>query len=408
MPKYKYTAVDVDNKRHTGYYVCENPEDLRRQLSRSGLFLVKSSLAEDSGWNKAMTLTGKLPMKDLTIFCRQFSIMISAGISIVDCLLSLKEQKFNKATQQAIGKLADDINTGMLLSEAMKKQKKAFPEFFISMVYVGENSGTLDEILQHLASYYEKSQDLKKKTVSALVYPIILILLAIGVIALLVFYIIPTFEKALAEMDVDMPWFTMLLFNGTHWLIDHIIIIGSVIVGTGIILFIFGRFKKGKYIYAMIGYNASPFMDLRRCIVTARFSRALGLLLKGGTGMMTSLNMISTILGNYYVTEKFKSVVSEIENGSSVTIALEKSKLFKKMLVQMVDVGEKSGALDDVLLSSCDFFDNEVNNTLQRLTSLIQPIILIILAVVILLTFIAMYSPILSVMNNIQPTQIQI
>lgn len=405
MQKYKYTAVDANNKKYRGYYVANNTDDLRRQLANSGLYLVKQTLAEGTGLNRAISLTGKLPIKDLTVFCRQFSIMITAGIPIVECINSLKQQKFKEETRQSLNKLYDDLNSGMLLSEAMRKQKKAYPNFFISMIYVGENSGTLDMILKHLADYYENDQATRKKLSSALIYPIILFILAIGVVSLMVFYVIPKFQESLAKMNVPMPTITNVIFNFSNWMIDHALVIGIVIASIILVLFVFGRFKFGRYVYDTIKYKFFLTRTVYMNITTSRFARSLGLLLTGGTNMMNALSMVEGILGNKYAEKKFHQVIVDIENGSNITTALEKSHLFRKMLIQMVDVGEKSGALDEVLLRSCEFFDQEVQASINKLTSLIQPVILIFLAVAILLMFLGIYSPILSIMDNLSGVQ---
>ncbi len=401
MQKYKYTAVDASDKKFKGYYVANNPDDLRRQLANSGLFLVKYSLAEEAGWGKAISLSNKLPLKDLSVFCRQFSIMISAGIPIVECINTLKEQKYKALTKQSLAKVYDDLNSGMLLSEAMKKQKNAYPNFFVSMIYVGENSGSLDIILKHLATYYENQIETKKKLISAMIYPMILLVLSLLLVGLMTFYVIPKFMESFKDIDIQMPALTMALFNISNWLIDHILMIVIIIVSIVIVLFVFGRFELGKYVYDSIKYNFFLTRNLYMNMTTAKFARSLGLLLTGGTNMMSSLLMIRNILGNKFAEKRFDQVIKDIENGVNITEALRRSKLFRNMLIQMVDIGEKTGALDEVLMRSSDFFDMEVQEAIKKVTSMIQPIILIFMGGSVGLMFLAIYSPILKMITTL-------
>ena len=401
MQKYKYTAVNVNKKRFTGIFLAENVSELKNQLAKQGLYLISSKVVKNSKPSLALSLSGKIPVKELTTFSRQFAIMINAGISIVDSIGSLKNQPYSQFFRQSLSIIHEDLNAGIMLSDAMKKQKRAYPEFFTSMVYIGESSGSLDEILTNLADYYENDTAIKSKTKSAFVYPGVLLALMIGVIALMMLFVVPTFQKSLADLEVQMPALTKAVFDLSNAVVDNILTIVITIVSVILVLVIFGKTKIGRYCYDMLKYHLPIIKKVQRNLLTSRFARAFGLLLAGGTDMLESLNMISRILGNKYVEKKFRLAVKDIERGVNITLALDSYKMFEQMLIQMISVGERTGELDTVLLNSCKFFDQQVEDSLKSMTSLIQPILLIIMGGAIGTMFLAVYSPILSIMQQL-------
>ena len=254
MQKYKYTAVNVNKKKFTGVFLADNVNELKSQLAKQGLYLTSSKVVKNSKPSWALSLSGKIPIKDLTTFARQFAIMINAGISIVDSIGSLKSQPYSQFFCQSLSIIHEDLNAGIMLSDAMKKQKSAYPEFFISMVYIGESSGSLDEILVNLADYYENDMAIKSKTKSAFVYPGVLLALMIGVIALMMLFVIPTFQKSLADLEVQMPKLTQIVFDLSNKVVDNILSIVITIVSIILALVIFGKTKIGKYVYDMLKF----------------------------------------------------------------------------------------------------------------------------------------------------------
>lgn len=401
MLKYKYTAVNVEKKKFNGILLAENVNELKTLLARQGLYLVSSKVMKNSKPSRALSLSGKIPIKELTTFCRQFAIMINAGISIVDSIGSLKSQPYSQFFKQSLSLIHEDINSGMMLSEALKRQKSAYPEFFTSMIYIGEGSGSLDEILVNLADYYETDMSIKSKTKSALAYPIVLMIIMVGVVAIMMLFVVPTFEDTLAELEVEMPFITKTVFDASHAVVQNIRTILIVIVGIFVALTVFGKFKIGRFVYDTLKYHLPIIKKVQRNLVTSRFARAFGLLLSGGTDMMESLNMIANVLGNKFVEKNFRMAIRDIERGMNITTALASYDMFKQMLIQMISVGERTGELDSVLLSSCKFFDQEVEDSLKSMTSMIQPILLVVMGGVIALMFLAIYSPMLSIMQGL-------
>lgn len=401
MQKFKYTAVNVNKKKFNGIYLAENVTELRNMLARQGLYLTSARVMKNQRPSAALSLSGKIPIKELTTFCRQFAIMINAGISVSESIGSLKNQDYSAFFKQSLSIVHEDLNSGMMLSEALKKQKRAYPEFFTSMIYIGEGSGSLDVVLNNLADYYETDAQIKSKTKSALVYPIVLLVIMVSILAVMTFFVIPTFEEALSELDVQMPALTTTIFNMSHKIADNIVTILIVIASVVAALVIFGRFRIGRYTYDTLKYKLPVIKKVQRSMVTSRFARAFGLLLSGGTDLMEAMYMISNVLGNKYVEKRFRLAVNEVERGMNLTMALDSYNIFQQMLIQMISVGERTGELDTVLMSSCEFFDQEVENSLKAMTALIQPVLLVIMGGAIAIMFLAVYSPILSIMNTL-------
>ena len=402
MKKYSYVAVNQNRKQFTGSFLAENEDDLRRQLSQQGLYLVSAKTVSDKSPKASFFSVGsKVTLNELTVFCRQFSIMINVGISVVDSLNMLQQQKFSGLMKKILYMMSEDVQSGLLLSEAMEKHKKTFPEFFRSMVFVGEKSGSLDKVLVNVADYYEKSASLKKKIKSAMSYPAILLALTIGLVGLMVFYVIPTFQKALSTMSLEMPALTMAIFNVSNFMIDNwrkIVMILFVVIAFFVLL---GRTKSGKYLYHTIMVYVPPLKSFTSYSVASKFSRTFGLLLYSGMDIVASLDLVTTLLGNRNVEKRFRMAVTDIKKGMNMTLAFEAYRLFPQLLMQMIAVGEKTGALDEVLMSSCRHFDELTENALQSITSLIQPILLVFMGGAIGVMFLAVYSPIITIMKGI-------
>lgn len=391
----------MNKKKFNGIYLAENVTELRNMLARQGLYLTSARVMKSQRPSAALSLSGKIPIKELTTFCRQFAIMINAGISVSESIGSLKNQDYSAFFKQSLSIVHEDLNSGMMLSEALKKQKRAYPEFFTSMIYIGEGSGSLDVVLNNLADYYETDAQIKSKTKSALVYPIVLLVIMVSILAVMTFFVIPTFEEALSELDVQMPALTTTIFNMSHKIADNIVTILIVIASVVAALVIFGRFRIGRYTYDTLKYKLPVIKKVQRSMVTSRFARAFGLLLSGGTDLMEAMYMIANVLGNKYVEKRFRLAVNEVERGMNLTMALDSYNIFQQMLIQMISVGERTGELDTVLMSSCEFFDQEVENSLKAMTALIQPVLLVIMGGAIAIMFLAVYSPILSIMNTL-------
>ncbi len=401
MQKYRYVAVDIDKKKFKGYFLAENEDDLRMQLARQKLYLVRAIPVSDKPPSAFFSVSGKVKTVELTTFCRQFAIMINSGISIVDSLAILKEQAYSSFFKKVIASVWEDVKVGILLSEAMAKHKKVFPHFFTSMAYVGEQSGMLDEVLRSVADYYETDAKIKRKTRGALVYPAFLAVMMLGIVILMVAYVIPTFEESLSAIDVQMPMITQVIMNISHWFQTYWMYLFLAIVLLVVILIAINRTPKGKYVFHSILLKLPIFGKVQVALISSRFARGFGLLLSSGMDVVDAMEVISPVLGNKNVEKRFRMATADVREGKSLTEALTNHHLFPMILLQMVSVGEKTGSVDQVLLQSSSYFDEQAERSLTAMTTLLQPILLGIMAAIVVVLFIAIYSPMFAMMTQL-------
>ncbi|HIT77869.1 MAG TPA: type II secretion system F family protein [Candidatus Limihabitans stercoravium] len=401
MKKFKYTAVNLQRKKVTGIFLAEDEQELAMRLAEQNLYLVKAKQITQTTASTFFSTTGKVSANELATFCRQFAIMFNTGISIVDSLEILKNQSYSGLLKKTLEFLHEDVKAGQLLSQALEKHKKIFPRFLLSMIYVGEISGALDKILITLADYFETDASIKKKTKSAMIYPVILIFMAIGIIVLMVAFIIPTFMEALGSLDVEMPPLTIALYNTSVWFRTNWKMLFLVIFAIVMLFMLWKRTASGKVAWDGFKFKAPIIGKVVKSLVTARFARAFGLLIDGGLDVIDAMETSKIVLGNKYVEKKFEQAINDVKQGLSITEALDGYKIFPPLIIQMISVGEKSGSLAEVLIRSCSFFDNQAEVTISSMTTIIQPIILAIIGGSVGVLFYAIYSPLLQVMENI-------
>ena len=402
MPKYKYVAVDLQKKKYKGVFIAEDERDLSVQLTKQGLYLVSSSLYKGGTPSAFFTLgTGKVKVTELAVFCRQFAIMISTGVSLLDCIENLRRQPYSMYFKSILRVVCEDVKGGAMLSQAFDKHKKIFPNFFCSMVHVGEESGRLDTVFLSLADYYETDASIRRKVRSALSYPMMLAMMTVGIIVLMLAFVIPTFRSSLSAMDVEIEGLTKTVYDISEFLLLYwkVLVLALIFVGGGIYLFL--RTDKGKRAMDLIKIKLPVVKRIQINLITARLARSLAIMLSGGMDLATALEKVSIVIGNSYVRERFEEAAQDVHEGMSLTVALEKQELFPRMLLQMVSIGEQTASLEEVLNRSCKFFDEQVETSLNSMTAKIQPIMLIIMAGVVGTLFIAAYSPMLAIMNTL-------
>ena len=402
MPTYKYVAVNLQKKKYKGIFIAENEQDLATQLSKQNLYLESAKIYKGGTPSAFFTLgTGKVKLSELTTFCRQFSIMISTGIPLLECIDSLKMQSYSAYFRSILQVISEEVKGGAMLSEALEKHKKVFPDFFRSMVRVGEVSGKLDSVFISLADYYESDAAIKRKAKSALTYPIMIAFMTIAVVVLMMAFVIPTFRDALSDLEVPIVGLTKAVYDASDFLLSYWRIIIVIVIVLGGSIFGFSRTNAGKKVFDIFKIKCPVIGKITINLITARFARAFGLLLSSGMDLTTAFHTISIVLGNVYVEEKFNEAAEDVRHGVTLTNALQKQGLFPQMLIQMVSVGEKTASLEEVFGRSCKFFDEQVETSLSSLTSKIQPIMLLIMGVVIGMLFLAVYSPMLAIMDKL-------
>lgn len=400
MPVYKYVAVNPQKIKVKGKYIASDEKELAALLARNNLYLISSTIYKDGTPSAFFTTgTGKVGLKDLTPFCRQFSIMINAGIPAIDCLESLKKQKYSAYFRSILQVIYDDVKGGEMLSFALDKHAKVFPNFFRSMVHVGEASGRLDTVFLSLADYYEADDAIKRKAKSALSYPLFLLGLAVAIVVIMLTFVVPTFKDTMEKMDVEATGITAIVYDVSNYITENW---QPILLGTVLVVFFVGLFlqtKTGKYTLDVLGIYVPLVNTVQIDMVSARFSRAFSILLDSGMDLSTSLDTVGLILGNQYMQKRFTKAASRVKHGMTLTEALRRYHLFPEILVQMVAVGERTASLPEVLKRSCAYFDQKVDASLNSFTSKIQPIMLLVIGAIVGVLFLAVYSPMMGMMN---------
>jgi len=401
VKKYKYKAINLYGKTFQGTFLAENERDLREKLALQNLYLVSAKVTTDKAPNPFFSVSGKSSVGELSTFCRQFSIMLTSGTSIVDSLAILKGQTYSAYFKRVIEQVYEDVKTGKLLSEAVDKHKRYFPNFFRSMIRVGEVSGAIDSVLIAVADYFETDSKMRAKTRAALAYPMVLIVMAIGIIVLMVAFIIPTFQESLSALDVEMPALTLAIYDLSNAFRENwaniLIVVAAVVILWTILL----KTKVGRYYWDKAKFHMPLVKKIVRNNIAARFCRAFSLLVGSGMDIVDAMDEVCIVFGNTYVAEQFKKAADDVRQGMTLTMALKSYNLFPTMLVQMVSVGEKTAELESVLSRSCSFFENQVERSIASMTSIIQPLILSVIGLSVGVLFYAVYAPLLNIMNTL-------
>ncbi|HAJ78049.1 MAG TPA: hypothetical protein DCO89_03180 [Clostridiales bacterium] len=402
MNKFIYVAKNLEGKKIKGTYIAEDESYVRESLAKNQLFIVSIKKISKKAPSAFFSISGRVGINELTSFCKQFSVLISSGISIIDSINTLKNQPYSNLLRKTLQKVEDDLYEGMMLSESMKKYPKAFPKFFSSMIYVGETSGKLDEVLISVANYYTRERKNKNKLKSALAYPIVLFLLMIGVMVVMLHFVIPTFISSFSAMDIEMPWLTMALFNLSTFFRYNWQYIGLTIVIVLAIIYLFSKTEKGRLFIDRCKVTLPIFKKINMAIFTSQLVQSLGLLLGSGLDIITSLEAISNIINNKYLESQFNRVILDVKKGIPLSTAISLEMKLSAVVTEMIAVGEKTGKTDKMLLQTNEYFDQEVEKALGLISTLVQPILLAILGAFIAIMFVAMYLPILSMITSIK------
>ena len=339
--------------------------------------------------------------KRIAIFTRQFSVMLDAGLPLVQCLEILGDQEENRTFQQIIQQVRSDVESGASLADAMKKHPKAFDALFTNMVAAGESGGILDIILQRLSTYIEKAVKLKSQVKSALIYPVSIIVIAALVVYIILWKVIPVFAQLFSGMGAEMPALTRMVINASNFVGSYSPFIVLVLVFGGVAINRWHNTPHGKRILDGLMLRIPIIGMLLRKIAVARFCRTLGTLTASGVPILDGLEITAKTAGNAIIEDAVMAVRKSVEEGKSVSEPLAQTKVFPSMVVQMINVGEQTGALDQMLSKIADFYEDEVDTAVAGLMKLIEPIMISVLGVIIGTIVAAMYLPLYSILSKI-------
>lgn len=399
MPKYKYTAVDVQGNNVYDTIFASDMAEFNAILKQKGEFCLNVKQLEDDD-RRGKVAVSSLGLKDLSVLCKQFATMLNAGITIVKSLDVLYRQAEKKKIRDILLNIYEQVQTGKSLSEAMGNTEGAFPDFMISMIEAGEMSGSLDIVMNRLATHYEKELKIRSKVTSAMIYPIILCVVGISVVFVLFTFVMPNLMDMFDKEN--LPTITKVLFAisnimRTSW---PILLMG--IGGIGVGLYTFKGLKPIKMLISKFKIFLPGFGKLNIKIMSSAFCRTMSSVFSSGMSLITSLELTANCLNNAYVSERMSLVIDDIRSGSTLSASLSKMEVFPQMMLTMISVGEESGALDEVLSKTSDFYDLEADDAIQKMVTLLEPLMIVGLGLIVGVVVIGIMAPIYGMYDNIQ------
>ena len=423
MPNFNYTALDAKGEQSDGLIAATTEGEAVQKLR--GLGLYPTQIAEEGKGKPAVA--GKAPAKKakgkslnmtigktkttvkpkvLMIFTRQLATLIDAGLPLLRSLTVLGKQEPNPALKSTISSLADSVQGGSTFSESLAQHPRMFNKLYVNMVKAGELGGVLEVVLNRLAEYQEKAQKLKNKIVSAMVYPAIVMFIAVAILIFLMVFIVPKFKEMFAETDSSLPLISQIVFGFSEFCLSRPLILPNVVwifVGIGILFAVFntiGKTKGGRLFIDKMKLHMPIFGDIQRKSAVSRFSRTLGTLVTSGVPILQALNITRDTAGNVVISDAIGKVHEAVKEGESIVTPLSSSGVFPNMVISMVDVGEETGQLPEMLLKVADVYDDEVDNAVTALTSILEPVMIVILALVVGAVVFALFLPLIKMIST--------
>lgn len=382
MPSFQYTAIDKAGKKKTASIEAENAAKVSSQLKSEGLIPVE--IKEQGALNKDINLGGilkkKVKVRDLSVFCRQFVSMNRAGVTILETLRLLTEQTENQSLREAAQEAYLGVQKGDSLATSMKKSPKVFPELLIHMVSAGEASGSLDIAFERMAEQFEKSAKLQALVKKAMVYPIVVLVVAIAVVIVMLTYVVPTFMGMFADMDIEMPKITLMVVAASEFMQTHVILILVVIAAAVAFFMWFKKTPIGEAIFAKIALKAPLFGNLTTKSSSAKFARTLSTMLAAGIPMPEAVEITSGTINNLFYKQAMIDAKNDVMQGVPLSQPLERCGLFPPMVYHMTRIGEETGNIEEMLDTMANYYDEEVEAATQSLMAALEPMIIVLLA----------------------------
>lgn len=401
MPGFSYVAVDKRGKEKRGSLEAETRERALEQLKAEGLIPV--SVREQGALNKEIdfSIGKKVKPRDLSVFCRQFVSITQAGVPMKEALQMLSEQTENKWLKRAISEVLLNVEKGNTLADSMRSQPDIFPPMLVNMVEAGEQSGSLEMAFSRMAVHFEKEAKLKATIKKATIYPIILVIAAIGVIAVMLLFVIPIFIDMFADLDIEMPALTMFVMNSSKWMTSHWYVLLAIIVGVVVAYKLIYKTTQGRLTIDRIKMKMPLFGKLTVKTACSQFARTMSTLLMSGISTIDALETTSKIVNNIHYTNAMLKAREEVMKGIPLSEPLEASGIFPPMVYHMTGIGEETGNVEEMLEKMADYYDEEVEMTTQSVLAAMEPIIILFMALIIGTLVIAVISPIASMYNGL-------
>ncbi|NCB20866.1 MAG: type II secretion system F family protein [Clostridia bacterium] len=382
MPIYKYKARNNNTgRKKSGLLVGLNETEITNRLRRLNLTLDSLLDVSNSFEAKLNFFLNPIKVKDLVIFSRQFAVMISANMPVVESLIILIDQTNNVTLKKLVADLAYDVDSGSLLSDAFARRPKVFSEFFVNIIKSGETSGKLDEVLTYLADEMEKSYDMSSKIKGAMIYPTFILVGLTGVGVVLMIYVIPNLTEVMVETGMELPLSTRIIIAVSNFMKNYILLIILALVALVFAIRHYISTKTGRYQLDYLKLKMPVFGKLFKYIYLMRFTRSLSTLLKGGVNISRSLEITSKVVGNVIYRDLIIETLDAINDGGPISSVMEASPDVPKMVPQMISIGERTGKLDSVLDKVTEFYGRESDAMLANLSALMEPLIMVVMGV---------------------------
>tara|TARA_Y100001970_G_scaffold201848_1_gene245661 strand:- start:575 stop:1816 length:1242 start_codon:yes stop_codon:yes gene_type:complete len=404
MAEFSYIARDEKGYRQTGNISSENYNTAVDKLQNDGLTIVKLT-ERDASFDfikpfinrlslEIETFKNKVPLSVLVFFTRQISTMFSAGLTIERALYFLSEEEKNKKFKKVLIKVAGDVKKGLLLSDALERHPGVFSNLYISLVRAGEVSGKLAETLEELSIYLESVEDTQRKVKSAMYYPVFIIIFLFVVLTFTFGYLIPKFKNVYDQLGSELPYYTVLFVNFSVWLQNNFLSIFAVFILTILSIWIFTLTDTGRLIRDKILLKVPIFGNLIEQNTLSKFSKTFGILISAGVSVLDSMGLIVKVVDNRVFELAVIDASKNIENGVSISESLKNTGVFPPIMIQLLSTGEETGEIDNLSLKASDFYTKQVNAIVDRLTSLIEPLLIVLVGVVIGGVIVVTYLPI--------------
>ncbi|OGO77571.1 MAG: type II secretion system protein F [Clostridiales bacterium GWB2_37_7] len=401
MARYKYKAITAEGKTLEGFYEANSKDEVLVMLRQNQFFpinVIEDKLNKDIDFSVYFS---KVKIKDIAIFCRQFHTMLQAGVSLISCLDILRLQTERKTFKTAINKLYEKVQQGLTLSEAMHRHSDVFPELLINMVMAGEASGNLDVILNRMAVHYEKETKIINKVKGAMVYPIVLAIVAFAVVIFLLVFVLPTFTGLFESSGAELPTPTKILLALSGFLINYWYI--AIVMNIAFIFLIVFLLKlpKFKYYFDGLKFKIPIIKGINQKVITSRLSRTLATLLSSGLPLLQVLDIASKIVNNRVIEDGLDKAKEDVKRGILLSVPIKRMNLFPPMFISMLTIGEESGSIDEILDKTANYYDDEAEAALEAMTKLVEPLMLVVMAVVIGSIVGAIILPMFDMLNSV-------
>jgi type IV pilus assembly protein PilC len=426
MARFNYVALDTRGQEATGLVEAPSSNAAINQLRQAGYFptsVIEEAISGPDGKEarqRAAKMAGvtkprakkgivlfqrkKVKSKILMIFTRQLATLIDSGLPLLRSLNVLAKQERDKVLKKTINKVADSVQSGSTFSDALALHPRIFNDLYVNMVKAGEVGGVLELVLNRLSEFQEKAAKIKNKVVAAMVYPGIVMTMAVGIMGFLLVFIVPKFEMIFHDLlgDKPLPPVTRFVIGASDFLKNHgLIVLGIVVAAITLYKFI-GRTRGGRFVIDSFKLRMPLFGNLNRKTAISRFARTLGTLVTSGVPILQALNITRETAGNSSIARAISQVHDRVKEGESIVQPLEASRVFPPMVVSMVDVGEETGKLPEMLLKIADVYDDEVDNAVAAITSMLEPIMIVFLALIVGTIVLALFTPLISIITGLQ------